>query len=186
MKEFEQINEILEEQFHKETNGILNEKWEKIFKRLSKLTQGVKLTTCINCENDFEVSSEMFVENYYPHFCIFCGQELKLSYELLKEQVCKVKLNRSLNLGNLDDIIQGEDQWFLFNRSLTLETDNENEVYLNGAEDIEICVQPHNFNYEIKLQNGLKFDISFDTDEELNEDLQLIEIIDINKYFFKD
>lgn len=113
-------------------------------------------TYCISCDTDFQVKD--LPERYRPAFCVACGAELLLSYDFLREYKVKVNVKQDINLDDM--VIERLSEGF-------------------------IQVQPFNFHYEFQLLNGLEYDIAFDTDEILNECLEIVEIIKENEYFIK-
>jgi hypothetical protein len=93
---------------------------------------------------------------------------MNLTHRFLTEKVVIARCKTPLILGQIDDIIT-EDQADIFHSCHDLKVDENNEVWFKGEMAFKIYVNPANMNYEIELANGLKFDVAFDTDEELNQ-----------------
>jgi hypothetical protein len=101
---------------------------------------------------------------------------LLLNYENLRIVEVKVRLKKSLTLGELEDLnIDDIGEYYGLDEL-------NGEVYTSGDEAY-IRVQPYNSHFEISFDKVDYFDVCFDNDEELNECCELLEIFDINTHF---
>lgn len=106
---------------------------------------------------------------------------MKMSYDFLKQNVAMVEVIKEINMGPAEDFLDQVNGMLVTGLFID---ENDNAIICPGAKG-KICVQPHNHHYEMTI-DGYWFDICFDTDEDLNDTLSLIEVVGPNKYFAKE
>ncbi|MNO10600.1 hypothetical protein D3C76_01400 [compost metagenome] len=104
----------------------------------------------------------------------------KLNYEFFKQNVAEVELKEELNMGPIEDFMDQVNGFFITG----LYFNEKDEAIIAKGSIGKLNVQPYNFHYQMTI-DGYPFDVTFDTDEDLNDTINLIKVVGPNKHFVK-
>jgi hypothetical protein len=104
----------------------------------------------------------------------------KLSHDFLKknEVLVKLKEGKSIVLGEYEDLkdVMEVEEILALHYSKSYKIENK-EIILKPESLMAIKVTFANHHYEVTCESGLRFDICFEDDEQMNEYLEVITVL---------